>query len=75
MKKRMILTGNFLIMKRLLKQLISLEHDLISILSTNYNLDNLEKSNWLDYKNALENEISLNHISESFHTQRLLTFF
>ena len=57
------------------KTINSLEHDLISILSTNYNLDNLEKSNWLDYKNALENEISLNHISESFHTQRLLTFF
>ena len=57
------------------KTINSLEHDLISILSTNYNLDNLEKSNWLDYKNALENEISLNHISESFHTQCLLTFF
>ena len=39
------------------KTINSLEHDLISILSTNYNLDNLEKSNWLDYKNALENEI------------------
>ena len=38
------------------KTINSLEHDLISILSTNYNLDNLEKSNWLDYKNALENE-------------------
>ena len=74
MKKRMITYWEFSDNEEAFKTINSLEHDLISILSTNYNLDNLEKSNWLDYKNALENEISLNHISESFHTQRLLTF-